>query len=517
MATTTNFNQVIIDDGLQLTDSVPSSTTNKLYNDGGTLTFNGSAVGGGGGSSYTAGSGLTLTGSEFNIYGGSGHFDQVLFDDGKVKLGNNSSITNYSLFPVGGPPQSGVVIGDYANYGNNGSYVTWYTPSFGGLTVDLVFTRNIVIGDYAGSNGGFGDSVLIGSSAGENTNYYASGAFGGGGFLASSGYNDVVAVGTHAFSNVSTSSTQGNQNGFVTAVGYGALADSTNVSNSITALGHSAGRYANNPYACTYIGINAGLSGVGNYNSGFGRAANYSIDGSYNVAIGNYALGNVTGSRNIEIVANAATNSIVGSNSDKIHIHQAFIGDTSTRLYAIGNVNSADLTPDATLEIKPRLATDVGVIIQGAVTQTANLQEWQDSSESVLAYVKSDGSLVTSSGNFSGNVAISGSLTAATKSFLIDHPSKEGMKLQYASLEGPENGVYVRGTTDEGFITLPDYWRDLVHNGSITVTLTPVGQFQPLFVEQKNNREIRVGGVCGYYDYVVYGERKDVDKLEVEW
>ena len=115
------------------------------------------------------------------------------------------------------------------------------------------------------------------------------------------------------------------------------------------------------------------------------------------------------------------------------------------------------------------------------------------------------------------NLDVEGVFTATTKSFLIDHPSKPGMKLQYASLEGPENGVYVRGTTDEGFITLPDYWRDLVHNSSITVTLTPVGQFQPLFVEQKSNREIRVGGVCGYYDYVVYGERKDVDKLEVEW
>ena len=115
------------------------------------------------------------------------------------------------------------------------------------------------------------------------------------------------------------------------------------------------------------------------------------------------------------------------------------------------------------------------------------------------------------------NLEVNGAFTATTKSFLIDHPSKEGMRLQYASLEGPENGVYVRGTTDEGFITLPDYWRDLVHNSSITVTLTPVGQFQPLFVEQKNNREIRVGGVSGHYDYVVYGERKDVDKLEVEW
>ena len=115
------------------------------------------------------------------------------------------------------------------------------------------------------------------------------------------------------------------------------------------------------------------------------------------------------------------------------------------------------------------------------------------------------------------NLEVNGAFTATTKSFLIDHPSKQGMKLQYASLEGPENGVYVRGTTDQGFITLPDYWKDLVDNDSMTVTLTPVGQFQPLFVEEKSNREIRVGGVCGYYDYVVYGERKDVNKLEVEW
>jgi len=115
------------------------------------------------------------------------------------------------------------------------------------------------------------------------------------------------------------------------------------------------------------------------------------------------------------------------------------------------------------------------------------------------------------------SLTITGSLNATTKSFLIDHPSKPGMKLQYASLEGPENGVYVRGTTKDTFITLPDYWRDLVHNSSITVTLTPVGSFQPLFIESKSNREIIVGGVCGYYDYVVWGERKDTDKLKVEW
>tara|TARA_Y100000592_G_scaffold14589_1_gene20919 strand:- start:2388 stop:5708 length:3321 start_codon:yes stop_codon:yes gene_type:complete len=61
--------------GMLLHSHVPSSTTNKLYNDGGTLKFNGSAVGGG--SSYTAGSGLTLDGTEFNIFGGTGNFRQI--------------------------------------------------------------------------------------------------------------------------------------------------------------------------------------------------------------------------------------------------------------------------------------------------------------------------------------------------------------------------------------------------------------------------------------------------------
>jgi len=99
---------------------------------------------------------------------------------------------------------------------------------------------------------------------------------------------------------------------------------------------------------------------------------------------------------------------------------------------------------------------------------------------------------------------------------LIDHPTKENKKLQYGSLEGPENGVYVRGTTDEETIELPEYWSELVHDESITVVLTPIGKKQDLFIIKKSNKLIKIGGVEGSFDYVVYGERKDIDKLEVE-
>ena len=111
---------------------------------------------------------------------------------------------------------------------------------------------------------------------------------------------------------------------------------------------------------------------------------------------------------------------------------------------------------------------------------------------------------------------VNGHLSATSKSFLIDHPTKENKKLQYASLEGPEHAVYVRGTHNGSLIELPEYWSELVHADSLTVLLTPLGKHQNLYVKSKDTNHISVGGVKGSYDYVVYGERKDIDKLEVE-
>ena len=111
-------------------------------------------------------------------------------------------------------------------------------------------------------------------------------------------------------------------------------------------------------------------------------------------------------------------------------------------------------------------------------------------------------------------------LNAVTKSFLIDHPTKHGKKLRYACLEGPENGVYVRGKlTNENTIELPEYWTKLVDPDSISVSLTPIGKGQKLSVLDISNNQV----VIEEEDskdincfYVVYGERVDVDKLEVE-
>jgi hypothetical protein len=113
---------------------------------------------------------------------------------------------------------------------------------------------------------------------------------------------------------------------------------------------------------------------------------------------------------------------------------------------------------------------------------------------------------------------VNGSFAATTKSFVIDHPTKPGMKLRYGSLEGPENGVYVRGRLkDNNTIELPDYWTELVHEDSITVNLTAIGKSQNLWVEDIVNNTVIIGGENIDCFYTVYAERKDVEKLIVEY
>ena len=115
-----------------------------------------------------------------------------------------------------------------------------------------------------------------------------------------------------------------------------------------------------------------------------------------------------------------------------------------------------------------------------------------------------------------------GSFAATTKSFVIDHPTKEGMKLRYGSLEGPENGIYIRGRLNgNNIIQLPEYWTKLIDEDSITVNLTPIGKHQKLYVADIIDNTVIIGNDnllnkeinCFY---TVFAERIDVEKLIVE-
>ena len=103
------------------------------------------------------------------------------------------------------------------------------------------------------------------------------------------------------------------------------------------------------------------------------------------------------------------------------------------------------------------------------------------------------------------------------KPFDIEHPTKgSGWRLRYACIEGPEAGVYFRGRTQDNEIVLPDYWKDLVVIDTITIQTQPVGGAQDIIVKEWDDSKITLEGVTDCF-YHVYGERKDVNPLVVEY
>jgi len=114
------------------------------------------------------------------------------------------------------------------------------------------------------------------------------------------------------------------------------------------------------------------------------------------------------------------------------------------------------------------------------------------------------------------------SVAAPFKKFDIPHPNKLGMRLRHACIEGPEVGVYYRGRlVGNNVIELPDYWHNLVDPESITVNLTPHSYYQELYVKDIEwGRKINIVNNTGSgidCSYVVYAERIDVEKLEIEY
>ena len=123
-------------------------------------------------------------------------------------------------------------------------------------------------------------------------------------------------------------------------------------------------------------------------------------------------------------------------------------------------------------------------------------------------------------GAFTGGTIISAPVgTFGIKPFDIQHPTKEGQRLRYVSLEGPECGVYIRGKQKEKIILLPDYWTGLVHEETITAHLTPYGKTKCLYVVEIKDNQIYVEYEEDEleFSYYITAERKDVNKLVVEY
>ena len=114
----------------------------------------------------------------------------------------------------------------------------------------------------------------------------------------------------------------------------------------------------------------------------------------------------------------------------------------------------------------------------------------------------------------SGTTTVHGTISATAKSFDIPHPDKKGMRLIHGSLEGPEHGVYARGTAKghgETTIELPDYWKTLVGD-DYTLQLTSYNSSNVYIVDKKEDSFTVDSNALTYkFDYVVIGRREEIE------
>jgi len=128
------------------------------------------------------------------------------------------------------------------------------------------------------------------------------------------------------------------------------------------------------------------------------------------------------------------------------------------------------------------------------------------------------------------NLSVTNDFSARTKSFLIDHPTKENFKLRYGSLESPYHGIRLTGKgifqTESSIVILPEYISNLVKEKDINIQLTGIGFPKYLYIEDicvdknyfivgaKDFEDKSNVGFNFYWDFTAI--RKDIEEMEVE-
>ena len=187
--------------------------------------------------------------------------------------------------------------------------------------------------------------------------------------------------------------------------------------------------------------------------------------------------------------------------------------------------SSLAIKADGNVVIDGDNKTIQALLVNGDVTIVGNTKQTGNTVQT--GTIKASGTITAN--NFVGSVGTASGKSSGAKAFDIPHPSKEGHRLRHICLEGPETAVYHRGRLKESnVINLPNYWKDLVHEDSITVQLQPIGSNQNLVIQEFNNEFIVIAEDSTNTDlitdlstidcfYHVYGERKDVERLIVEY
>jgi len=394
------------------------------------------------------------------------------------------------------------IIGGKATISTDGTYGAGYgSIGFGGLTNGY----NRIFGST-----GTSDGLFICSATGRGINFRANGGATTHMAITSAGY---VGIGTTTanvgFVNLSAAYTAG------PTLGSGIVG--------------SQALLANNGLYGMYSGVSSNGDVWHQVQRNDASTATYNI--LLNPAGGNVGIGTSAPSANLQIGTNSSGNSSgdnsalvrIGSSSLAGRVHGLTIANTATATIAneaalsfivAGNYSATGIITTVLQNTSLAYSDMTFSLFNGSINQERVRIKGETGNVGIGTSTPGAYKL-----NVNGDTNVIGTLTATVKSFIIDHPTKEGKKLQYGVLEGPEHSVYVRGKlTNNNTITLPDHWTGLVHEDTITVNLTPIGNRQDLWVETVTDTTITVGSDneinCFY---TVFAERKDIEKLVTEF
>ena len=132
-------------------------------------------------------------------------------------------------------------------------------------------------------------------------------------------------------------------------------------------------------------------------------------------------------------------------------------------------------------------------------------------------------SVLSNNSETAGINGATGIVFGAAKSFVQPHPEDAGKEIRYVSLEGPEHGVYFRGSSrlvgGAASIEVPESFRLVAREEGLTVSITPTGPSRGLYVAEKGLDGIEVrenpgGEGAVSFDYLVHGVRSAMPDLE---
>ncbi len=202
-------------------------------------------------------------------------------------------------------------------------------------------------------------------------------------------------------------------------------------------------------------------------------------------------------------------------------------------------IGVAPLTPvpKGVLDVGPTVPTS-GPMALSAINVTHPVKGIQITSTAIGFQVAAPTNIILGNISITGNVVLTGNLTGTGtcvfptfqgninvqgwKGFDIKHPNKKGYRLRHVCVEGPEAAVYVRGTLkNSNIIELPEYWKGLVDPESISITLTPIGSYQELYIKNIEwGQKVTVmnstsGSIHCFYS--IWASRIDGEPLVVEY